>query len=124
MLSSTPKASVRDAQEQRVLRGNVSIKFARTFVASAAVAAVMGLGYVGLTGAAPSAAAAGESEIATPAKVDNFRLSDQKLESHELYRMADASAVVILTVQNGCPVCRNTAASLKALQAAYSGKGV
>ena len=106
------------------MRGNVSIKFARTFVASAAVAAVMGLGYVGLTGAAPSAAAAGESEIATPAKVDNFRLSDQKLESHELYRMADASAVVILTVQNGCPVCRNTAASLKALQAAYSGKGV
>ena len=102
----------------------MSSKITRTLVGGLVAAGVMGLGYVGLTGAGPSTAAAVEAEPATPAKVDNFRLTDQKLESHELYRLADAPAVVILTVQNGCPVCRNTSASLKALKAAYAGKGV
>lgn len=99
-------------------------KFTRVFVAGVVAAAAMGLGYVGLTGAGPSTAAAVEAEVATPAKVDDFRLTDQNLESHQLYRLADASAIVIVTQQNGCPVCRNTAVSLKALKAAFAGKGV
>ena len=35
-------------------------------------------------------------------KVDNFRLASAQLDSYELYRMADASAGVILTSANGC----------------------
>lgn len=89
-----------------------------------AVAGMLSLGFIGLRGPAPSVAQADEGVVISPAKVDNFRLSDQNFESHELYRLADASAVVIITQQNGCPVSRNTASSMKALQAAFKGKGV
>ena len=96
----------------------------RASVAAVVACAALGLGYLGSSGPQASKALAAESVVATPSEADNFRLTDQKLESHELHRMADASAVVILTQANGCPVSRNTGASLKALQAAYAGKGV
>ena len=41
---------------------------------------------------------------ATPAIVDNFMLPDETLMGHELYRLADAKAVVIITQANGCPI--------------------
>ena len=89
-----------------------------------AVVGALGLGYVGLRGPNVASAQADDAVVVSPTKVDNFRLSDQNFESHELYRLADASAVVIITQQNGCPVSRNTASSMKALQAAFKGKGV
>jgi peroxiredoxin len=91
----------------------------------AAVAAVAGVGYVALQSAGSGGAqAAVEPLVATPTRVDNFRLTDQNLQSHELYRLADAKAVVIVTQDDGCPVIRNTATALRALRQDYAGKGV
>ena len=88
-------------------------------------AAVVALGFVTLGGIAPTPVSASAGpEVVMPTKVDNFRLTDANLQSHELYRMADAKAVVILTQADGCPVSRNTAATLKALKEQYAGKGV
>ena len=51
-------------------------------------------------------------------------LVDPDLEAHELYRMADAKAVVLVTQSNGDAVMRGQAPALKALKAAYAAKGV
>jgi hypothetical protein len=78
-------------------------------------------------GAAPNAMAAGGPASATaamPATVDNFMLVDQNLEAHELYRLADAKAIVVVTQANGDAVVRSLAPVLKALKAAYAAKGV
>ena len=56
--------------------------------------------------------------------VDNFMLVDANMEAHELYRLADAKAVVIVTQSNGDAVMRGQAPALKALKAAYGEKGV
>ncbi len=56
--------------------------------------------------------------------VENFLLVDANFEAHELYRLADAKAVVIVTQSNGDAVTRSLAPQLKALKAAYAGKGV
>ena len=78
------------------------------------------------TGPTPSALASGGDVAATaPSRVDNFLLADaQKLEGHELYRMGDAKAVVIVSQANGDAAVRGLAGDLKALQASYAGKGV
>ncbi|HEY0650683.1 hypothetical protein [Phenylobacterium sp.] len=71
-----------------------------------------------LTGSAINASAT------TPASVDNFMLVDANLEAHELYRMTDASAVVIVTQANGDAVLRGLAPQLKTLASTYGAKGV
>ena len=60
----------------------------------------------------------------TPASVDNFMLVDQNMEAHELYRLADAKAVVIVTQTNGDAAMRGLSPALKSLKAAYAAKGV
>jgi hypothetical protein len=60
----------------------------------------------------------------TPTKVDNFMLVDADMEAHELYRLADAKAVVIVTQANGDAVIRGEAGALKSLRVAYAPKGV
>jgi peroxiredoxin len=92
-------------------------------VAAAALIALVGLGYVGLSGATSNAVKA-PAEVTSPVKADDFRLTDQNLHSHQLSQLGDASAVVLITQQNSCPVSRNTAAAVKALQDEYSAKGV
>jgi peroxiredoxin len=98
--------------------------------AAAALIAVVGFSYVGLCGATPTpataakAAANAPAEVTLPVTVDDFRLSDQNLHSHELRQLGDASAVVLITQQNSCPVSRNSAAAVKALQDEYTPKGV
>ncbi|MDB5463302.1 MAG: hypothetical protein JWP23_1691, partial [Phenylobacterium sp.] len=76
----------------------------------------------------PNAFAHGAGVVATaaaaPASVDNFMLVDQNMEAHELYRLADAKAVVIVTQANGDAVMRGLAPALKSLKAAYAAKGV
>ena len=91
---------------------------------AAAICAVLVLVSVGLSLVGANAAAASEAEVVSPIKVDNFRLTDQNLQSHELWRLAGAPAVVIVTQENGCPVSRNIGSTLKALQAKYADKGV
>ena len=91
--------------------------------AMAALAVMLGVTTAGDGLRAPSAQAQAGAG-ATSGRVDNFALVDQNLFSHELYRLADAPAVVIITQENGCPVCRNMAPSLRELQKAYAPKGV
>ena len=74
---------------------------------------------------APSALASAAPVSATaPMRVSNFLLVDQNLEAHELYRLADAPAVVIVTQANGDAVVQKLAPELNKLAADYGKKGV
>ncbi len=73
---------------------------------------------------AMAASAAANASATTPARVDNFMLVDANLEAHELYRMPDASAVVLITQSNGDKVIQAAAPTLKVLASTYGAKGV
>jgi hypothetical protein len=70
---------------------------------------------------APNAQAAGQPAAASTARVDNFLLADQNLVAHELYRYADAPAVVLVsqTVAD-----KATGPAADKLAADYAAKGV
>ena len=87
------------------------MKKTRTSAAVAALIAVAGLSYIGLSGATATTAKA-PAEVVLPVTVDDFRLSDQNMHSHELRQLGDASAVVLITQANNCPVSRNTSAAV------------
>jgi len=57
-------------------------------------------------------------------RVDNFRLLDQKGESHELYYLSDAKAVVLMVHGNGCPIVRQALPALKEIRDQYRAQGV
>ncbi len=99
------------------------MKTTRTSVAAAAILALASLGLVAASDATTTAAK-GPADVALPTTVDDFRLSDQNLHSHQLRLLGDASAVVLITQANMCPVSRNTSAAVKALQDEYTPKGV
>jgi peroxiredoxin len=65
-------------------------------------------------------------EVTSPAaaKIDNFRLVDATGISHELYRLKDAPAVVIVAESLGSADVRKMAPELEKVRAAYAGKGV
>ena len=65
-----------------------------------------------------NAAGATATTAMAPTSVDNFMLVDANMEAHELYRLADAKAVVIVTQANGDAVVRGLAPALKSLKAA------
>ena len=96
----------------------------RIYVMGAALTALMSLSYVGLSGATSSTAAKAPAEVTLPATIDDFRLSDQNLHSHQLSQLGDASAIVLITQQDSCPVSRNNATAVQALVDAYKPKGV
>jgi len=74
---------------------------------------------------APNALASGAAVSETaPDRVDNFLLVDQNLVAHELYRLADAPAVVIVTQQNSDSVVRSRASQINRLAADYGARGV
>jgi peroxiredoxin len=100
------------------------MKTTRTTVAAAALVALAGLGLAASSGATTTTAAKAPAEVVLPTTVDDFRLSDQNLHSHQLRLLGDASAIVLITQANMCPVSRNTSAAVKALQDEYSAKGV
>ena len=86
----------------------------------ASTAAIMGFSN---DAGAPNAQA--HSAAATAAtSVDNFMLVDQNMEAHELYRLADAKAVVIVTQANGDAAMRGLSPALKNLKATYAARGV
>ena len=64
------------------------------------------------------------ANVATATKVDNFMLADQDFMGHELYRLADAKAIVLISYGVGCPISRSLVPHIKALKAAYADKGV
>ena len=63
-------------------------------------------------------------EIATPATIADFTLSDQNGQAHELYKMTDAKAIVMVLQGVGCPIVQQLTPDIKDLQAAYEPKGV
>ncbi len=70
-------------------------------------------------------AAATAPMSAMPASVDNFMLVDaQTMEAHELYRMADDKAIVLVSTGVGCPIARAMTPALKALRDKYKAQGV
>ncbi|MDB5423546.1 MAG: hypothetical protein JWQ29_962 [Phenylobacterium sp.] len=95
---------------------------------AASAALLFGCSTHGARSALDSAQAASSTETAAaaaPATVDNFMLVDaQNLQAHELYRLADAPAIVIVSTGNGCPIARSMTPALKALRDRFAGKGV
>jgi hypothetical protein len=81
-------------------------------------------GFTGDTAASSASAHGAASAASAAAKVDNFMLVDADMEAHELYRLADAKAIVIVAQSNGDAVVRSQAPALKTLKAAYAAKGV
>jgi hypothetical protein len=71
-----------------------------------------------------SETAAAETSVATPARVDNFRLVEAGGKAVELYRMKDASAIVLVMHSAGSADVAKVAPELAKLQAAYEDKGV
>ena len=124
----TPKRRFRVLDARATManhRGRLTtMKKTRTSVAAAALIAVAALSYTGTSLATANPAAKAPAEVVLPVTVDDFRLSDQNLHSHELRQLGDASAIVLITQANNCPVSRNTSAAVKALQDQYSAKGV
>jgi len=94
---------------------------ARLGVFGAAVSALLVYGFSPAANAPQAAQPASAVQAAT---IDNFLLVDANMEAHELYRLADAKAVVIVTQSNGDAVMRSLAPALKSLKAAYAAKGV
>ena len=95
---------------------------ARLGVFGAAVSALLVYGFAATPASEPEAGQ--PASATTAARVDNFMLADADLQAHELYRMADSKAVVLVTQANGDAVLRSQAPALKALKAAYAAKGV
>ncbi len=60
-----------------------------------------------------------------PVMVQNFTLVDaQQHQSHELYKMANDKAVVLVSTEVGCPIARAMTPALKALRDKYAAQGV
>src|SRR5476651_2246752 len=103
---------------------------ARIGVLGAAVSALLvyGCSTGPAANALTSASAASATEpmaSAMPATVDNFMLVDaQHLEAHDLYRMADDKAIVLVSTGVGCPIARSMVPALKALRDKYAAQGV
>ncbi len=57
-------------------------------------------------------------------RVDNFQLSDQDFFAHQLYRLKDAKAVVLLAYASGDATIARDSSKLMALKAAYEAQGV
>jgi mono/diheme cytochrome c family protein len=95
----------------------------KIYLAGAASALALALGGVGIAALTSQAMAAGDV-TASAKRVDNFRLASADLQSYELYRMADAPAVVILTQSNGCAASQAAAAVMQGLKSQYKAKGV
>ncbi|HEY0686497.1 MAG TPA: redoxin domain-containing protein [Steroidobacter sp.] len=55
---------------------------------------------------------------------DNFRLTDHRGVSHELYYLSDMKAVVLLAQGNGCDASRLATTAVQALQAKYEPQAV
>src|SRR5690348_152950 len=72
---------------------------------------------------APQALAAAGSAVNAAATsvrhVDNFMLVDANLEAHELYRLADAPAIVLVTQANGDKTIQGLAPTLDGLAKTY-----
>lgn len=65
-----------------------------------------------------------DASITVPDYADNFRLIDHTGTSHELHYHTEASAIVLVSHGNGCPIVRGSIPELQAISEAYADKGV
>src|SRR5580698_5249522 len=102
------------------------MRFLKAQVFGAAVSALLvyGCSTGPAANALTQATGASASEAMPSTQVGNFLLVDANFEAHELYRLGENKAVVLVTQSNGDAVMRSEAPALKALKAAYAGKGV
>lgn len=89
-----------------------------SMLASAVVALAAASGAHAATDAMPAAS------VMPLMKVADFTLPDQNQKPHQLYTLANASAIVLVTQGDGCPIVRNLATTLRSLQSKYEPKGV
>jgi peroxiredoxin len=73
--------------------------------------------------AAPPAAQA-TADKAVGKTLPDFTLADQNGKTHELYKMTDAKAIVMVMQGVGCPIVQQITPDVKDLEAAYEPKGV
>jgi len=71
-----------------------------------------------------AAVAAAEPMAEVAPRIDNFRLVSATGRAHELYRLKDAPAIVVVMHAAGSPDTAKVAASLEALKAEWAPKGV
>jgi len=103
----------------------IQMMSARLGVLGAAVSALLASGFAAAPSADKAPAETASAMSPTPARVDNFMLVDaQKMEAHELYRMADDKAIVLVSTGVGCPIARAMTPALKALRDKYAAQGV
>src|SRR5690606_31856889 len=74
------------------------------------------------TTTAPTTEAAPPSAVGE--RVGDFQLTDQHGKAHDLYYLADATAVTILATATGDPASAEAAAALESLSASYGEQGV
>lgn len=79
--------------------------------------AITGIAAAALLGFGPAAFA--EPPSVATAKIENFTLVDQAGASHELYKSADAPAIVIVTQINGDPLSHESIKTLESLKAMF-----
>ena len=91
------------------------------YIGAAVFSAALASSYIGCRSVAADTTS---TALSVPATVDDFRLTDQNLRSHELRQLGDARAIVLITQQNSCPVSRNTSPAVKELQKVYAHGGV
>jgi mono/diheme cytochrome c family protein len=89
--------------------------------ASLAVLALAGAGVVAIADPAPTPAV---TPVTAAAKAENFRLTDHRSYSHELFYYRDAPAIVLISHASGAAHLKAAAPALKELQAKYGEKGV
>ncbi|HEV2533151.1 hypothetical protein [Phenylobacterium sp.] len=77
-----------------------------------------------LASAAPGALGAARAAAPVTGPVGDFLLVDQNLVAHELYRLADAPAVVLVAHRTGAASAAADAAQLNKVAADYGAKGV
>jgi hypothetical protein len=92
---------------------------ARWGLAASAAAAALAVGLV-----AANAPAQATTEQVKTLVVDDFRLPDQDYLSHQLRRLGDQKAVVLITYAAGDAAVKKDAPTWMALKAAYADKGV
>lgn len=93
-----------------------------------AIGLVMALGAAGCAPqqdlAASAAMAAAEPMAQVAGRIDNFRLVSAEGRAHELYRLKDAPAIVVVMHAAGSADTVKAAAALEALRAQFAPKGV
>jgi mono/diheme cytochrome c family protein len=94
------------------------------YKALALAAGVAAVAVVGLAYAQQTRPVAAVLNVQAPDRAENFRLTDSKSFSHELYYFKNSAAVVIVSYSASSDFARDVLPAVQALKASYAGKNV